>query len=511
MAPRTHVLARRGLLGVAVLLLAASVQAQSVDVDVVSRQFTVFVDDPAIDFVSCQITLLADDPMLDVVSCQITVLADDPMFDVVSRQVSVLVVENMTPVADAGPDQTVNEGILATLDGSGSSDPEKSALTFEWTQIGGPSVSLNLADPVYPTFLAPSVPVGGATLTFQLRVNDGQLTSEPDAVDVTVKNVNHPPVADAGADQTPAEGAPVTLDGSGSYDPDGESLTFSWAQTSGPTVSLSGGDAAKPTFAAPWVGPDGATLTFELIVSDGIDGGTDTMNVFVENVNHPPTANAGPDQTVNEGSPVTLDAAASTDPDLDPLTYTWTQNSGTPVTLSDPASAKPTFTAPFVSPGGERLVFGLVVSDGLANSGPDEVTITVQNINDPPACALAQASPGLLWPPDHKMVPVKIVGVTDPNKDSVNITVLDVTQDEPVTGLGDGDTSPDAIIQAGGTVLLRAERAGNGNGRVYRITFQADDGQGGKCTGTVTVCVPHDRKAPACVDDGQLYQSQHQP
>jgi hypothetical protein len=153
-------------------------------------------------------------------------------------------------------------------------------------------------------------------------------------------------------------------------------------------------------------------------------------------------------------------------------------------------------------------VFELVVSDGLAASPTEAVTITVYNINDPPACHLAQASPALLWPPDHKLVPVGIIGVADPNNDQVTITVTGITQDEPVDGLGDGDSSPDGIARSG-DVLLRAERAGGGNGRVYRVSFQADDkvSLGGSCTGTVTVCVPHDRKPGACVDDGQRYDS----
>lgn len=72
--------------------------------------------------------------------------------------------------------------------------------------------------------------------------------------------------------------------------------------------------------------------------------------------------------------------------------------------------------------------------------------------------------------PNHKLVPVGIVGVTDPDNDQVTLTVTGVTQNKPVNGLGDGDTSPDAVIQ-GSNVLLRAERAGNGNGRVYRVTI----------------------------------------
>jgi hypothetical protein len=131
------------------------------------------------------------------------------------------------------------------------------------------------------------------------------------------------------------------------------------------------------------------------------------------------------------------------------------------------------------------------------------VTVTVLDFNDPPVCAPASVSPDRLWPPNHKLVPVTMVGVADPNNDRVTVTVTQVRQDEPVNGLGDGDTSPDAVLQPG-QVLLRAERAGNGNGRVSQVFFTADDGLGGGCTGAVTVCVPPNRQA-VCVNGGLDY------
>ncbi len=415
---------------------------------------------------------------------------------------------NQPPVANGGPDQTVDEEAPVTLDGSGSSDPDSDPLTYDWTQAAGPAVTLNLTDPVHPTFTAPTVPVGGATLTFQLVVNDGQIDSDPATVNVAVKNVNHAPVADAGSDQTLAEGSLVMLDGTGSYDPDTDPLTYSWVQIPDPTVTLVGADTAEPTFTAPFVGAGGETLTFELTVSDETDISSDTVNVIVENVNHDPVADAGPDQTRDEGTLVSLDGTASSDPDNDPLTYEWVQLSGPTVTLSDPATPTPTFTAPpVVAMASVTLEFELTVDDGFDVVASDTVVITVLDTNAPPACDLAQPSLAMLWPPNHKLIPVTITGVSDPDDEEVLITILDVTQDEPLNGLGDGDTAPDAVIQ-GDTVLLRAERAGGGNGRVYRISFMADDGVAGVCTGSVTVCVPHDKgQGSNCIDDGQLYDS----
>jgi Beta-propeller repeat len=125
--------------------------------------------------------------------------------------------------------------------------------------------------------------------------------------------------------------------------------------------------------------------------------------------------------------------------------------------------------------------------------------------NQPPVCRAAQASPAVLWAPDHQLVPIAIMGVTDPDGDAVTITVTGVTQDEPVNG--NGNTSPDAVIQAG-AASVRAERSGNGNGRVYRISFTADDGKGSSCSGAVTVGVPHSqKKGLTAIDDGQGYTS----
>src|SRR5205823_2285328 len=126
----------------------------------------------------------------------------------------------------------------------------------------------------------------------------------------------------------------------------------------------------------------------------------------------------------------TLNGTASSDPDGETLTYTWTQTGGTTVTLSDVHAGTPTFTAPLApSHGQETLTFQLVVDDGLASSAPSEVTITVVDVAAPPVCGLAKASSVSLWPPNHKLVSVGIVEVTDPDNDQVTLTITGVTQD----------------------------------------------------------------------------------
>ncbi len=141
--------------------------------------------------------------------------------------------------------------------------------------------------------------------------------------------------------------------------------------------------------------------------------------------------------------------------------------------------------------------------DGNTTDG-DGCSSTCALENEPPVCTGAMAGPSTVWPPNHKMVSIGISGVTDPDGDPVSITATSVFQDEPVPG-----TSPDATLSP---LAVRAERNGNpktpGNGRVYHVSFTADDGQGGTCTGEVTVCVPHDQgNGSTCVDEGPLYDS----
>jgi hypothetical protein len=371
--------------------------------------------------------------------------------------------------------------------------------------VAGPPAGLSDTTSPVLTFTAPGVPSGGATLTFQLTVSDGVHTSTPDTVDITIRNVNQAPVADAGGDQTVREGSLVTLHAGDSFDPDSDALTYQWTQIAGAPVSLSDPAVAQPTFTAPTVGSGGDTLRFVVTVGDGTAASTDEVAIVVTNLNQTPIANAGSDQTVDAGTAVTLSAAASTDPDGDALIYSWTQVSGPLVALSGADSALARFTAPAAGPNGGTLVFQLTVGDGSSVGEPDTVTVTVRDANQPPSCDRAVASPKRLWPPNHRFTPVRITGIADPNDRRVRVTITSVTQSEPVSGHGDCGTSPDALVH-GKHLLLRAERDGHGTGRIYDVTFKATDAKGAACTGTVSVCVPHDRRG-ACIDTGKRYNS----
>jgi hypothetical protein len=104
------------------------------------------------------------------------------------------------------------------------------------------------------------------------------------------------------------------------------------------------------------------------------------------------------------------------------------------------------------------------------------------------------------------MIQVHILGVTDA-QDNATITINSVTQDERTNGLGDGDTPVDAVI-SGDSVLLRAERSGKGDGRVYTICFTATDPEA-SVNGCVKVMVPKSKKTDIAIDSGQAYDSTH--
>lgn len=134
---------------------------------------------------------------------------------------------------------------------------------------------------------------------------------------------------------------------------------------------------------------------------------------------------------------------------------------------------------------------------------------TKEWVNNPPDCSTVAPSATSLWPPNHKLVPVTLTGGTDPDGDPVTITITGVTQDEAIDGLGDGDTSPDAQVgSSSDQVLLRAERSGTGDGRVYRIAFTGSDPAGATCSGEVTVGVPHNQGPKGSpVDSGLVVDS----
>ncbi|MDC0708405.1 hypothetical protein POL68_07995 [Stigmatella sp. ncwal1] len=251
---------------------------------------------------------------------------------------------------------------------------------------------------------------------------------------------NGKPVAVISGPATVAEGSPtpVTLDGSGSTDPDNDPLTYKWRQTAGPSVTLSSTIPNKPTFAVPAVTAD-TLLTFELVVNDGtLDSEPTAFSVTVTNVNQAPSASAGEDQTVNAGDTVTLKGVAS-DPDGDALTYAWsvlTLPEGIAIELTGATTATPSFKAPSSSTGKTlTLTFVLIVSAGGQTSAPDTVTITIQMPNRLPV----GKTPATFEEKEGTAVTLDASQSEDPDGDEV--TFLWTQTGGPVVKLTGADTA----------------------------------------------------------------------
>lgn len=326
--------------------------------------------------------------------------------------------DNLPPIADAGPDATgtVNQRVL--LDGSGSSDPEGAALTYVWTFASLPTGSARGSADLYDstTDHASFIPDVSGTYVLGLTVSDGISWSDVDYVNVVVDSENHRPIADAGTGETlsPCNGSTVRLDGWGSYDPDGDPLTYKWSVSSVPSGSTATDanfdDATKPDAKFTWdvVGD----YTFSLQVSDGkLTSAEDvvTMTVTDPGTNHAPVANAGSDQSISasadctssdyvwscqpcDAQKVTLDGSSSTDADGDNLSYHWyddTDSAASAPTIDSPYTAytvvhTPQVDATYGTAKSTTMTVTLQVAD-CSSTDSDDVTITV-------ACTGAKAS-----------------------------------------------------------------------------------------------------------------------
>jgi PKD repeat protein len=333
---------------------------------------------------------------------------------------------------------------------------------------------------------------GGDSFTF--RANDGTVESNVATVAITVTPVNDPPQANDQALSTPEDTpVPVTLTGS---DVDGDLLTFT--VVSGPSHGQLTGAAPGLTYtpAPNFNGSD--SFTFK--AGDGTaDSNVATVTITVTPVDDPPVAN-NQSLTTPEDTPLPVTLTAD-EVDGDPLTF---------VVVTGPAHGTLSGAAPNLvytpAPnyhGPDSVVFR--VNDGHSDSNLATVAITVTPVNDPPVCEAAQIDGPQLWPPNHVMAQLQVRGVDDVDDDPVTVQATSVFQDEPVNAQADGDTSPDATLSP---LQVRSEKSGQGDGRVYHIRFRGTDGQGGTCTGTVQVCVPHDQSPTVtCGDGGPLYDS----
>jgi hypothetical protein len=194
---------------------------------------------------------------------------------------------------------------------------------------------------------------------------------------------NATPRANAGSDQYDLlPGDLVQLDGSGSSDLDDDPLDFEWRIVTRPAGSVA--TVTNPDFVTAQVYVDRAGLyEIELLVSDGVADDMDVVKLQVDEANQPPRADAGLDARVSKGAVVQLSGSASSDPEGDTLEYYWEFVNRPPSSSSTltNTSVQPAVAPRFTADQAGVFTMSLVVSDGMYDSAPDLVSITVEDPN----------------------------------------------------------------------------------------------------------------------------------
>ena len=203
----------------------------------------------------------------DVMIFQLTVIDDQGLK---SQDICIVNIapNNTSPQAIAGEDQEIISGSKLILDASSSYDTDDSISAYRWFQTYGPPVVMSDPTNEKPVISIPKV-LSKKILKFRLIVTDTAGFQSKDVCKVVIHPSNRPPVAEAGESITAYEKNNVRLDGSNSYDPDGDPISFFWKQLSVPDVILSDPNDVQPVFVAPEVdSSEKLTLVFELSVED---------------------------------------------------------------------------------------------------------------------------------------------------------------------------------------------------------------------------------------------------
>jgi len=207
------------------------------------------------------------------------------------RLTLIVVPENNKPIVDAGPDQVVDENTIGSVFCS-AFDVENDPLTYTWTANSSDFLIHNPSNPS-TTFTAPSV-LSSKQVELTCSVSDGTVTASDSLIVMVQNTLSLDIVANAGPDQIVNEKVKITLDGSQSFDPENQPLSYIWTQTSGEAVMINSENSVMTSFTSPTVANNEIKiLVFELMVYD--DNGReafDTLVITVDPVNAPPIAEA---------------------------------------------------------------------------------------------------------------------------------------------------------------------------------------------------------------------------
>jgi hypothetical protein len=303
---------------------------------------------------------------------------------------------NQPPVANAGSNQTITLPTnTVSVNGSASKDPDGVIVSFNWTQISGPSQG-TIANAASVSTTITNLVQG--IYIYKLTVTDNGGATGSDTMTITVNAaVNQPPVANAGTSKTIT--LPVnstSLDGTKSSDPDGTIVSYSWSELSGPsTATISSASTATPTVSALVAGK----YVFVLTVTDN-SGATSTaqVNITVSSAtNTNPTANAGANQTITlPVNSVSVDGSASVaSSGSSIISFGWAEISGP----SQGTIANPNNVSTVISNLAQGIyVFQLTVTDNNGNTGVDSITVAVNTAMNQPPVANAGTSKTITLP-----------------------------------------------------------------------------------------------------------------
>ena len=393
---------------------------------------------------------------------------------------------NRSPVVDAGADQSVTVGAQSTVTAV-ATDPDADPLTYAWTVETRPAGSTAALSATNTPSVSLTPDVAGAYV-LRVTVSDGRggETSDEVTITATAAGMNRAPVANAGFDLNGTETIPLSLDGTASFDPDGDDLTYTWSIVSRPdgsTASIIAANAVTASFTPDLEG----VYVVELEVSDGEFTSTDTATIEVEPFNHPPTGTltiAGGAQVL-AGASVTA-TASFTDADGDPLDFSWTLvapagSAATLVLSGDETEA--TFTADVpgdyqvsvsVTDGGKTTQAQVTVAAFPVIDGTYTTDFTLTFIS-----SFCQEPLGL--EPGESQIRDMVVTQTSPSRATLGISALiPHVQSDPSASL-----SPSGLAVFDGPIVLLTgtdppEIAASGN---ITQQFQFENGPASPATG----------------------------
>jgi hypothetical protein len=402
-------------------------------------------------------------------------------------------------VTNVAPDATMNVApasvplSAATVHAHvGMTDPGADAwsCTFDWgdlsTTTTAPSTTATCdAD---HTYTAPG------SYSVSVHVIDGDGGSDDDLGSVTVKAppalTGLPTDGPGGAPGgTITEGSPFAIGGTVAG-----ASSLHWTATGGTGTCTFAADAVPTSVTC----TDNGTYELTLTAVDGF-GQTSTSSFHLLVTNVAPTLLVASPAAGSSPRTVTFTGNVFDPGTGDTHTCTINWGDGSPAETVAAVGGTCTAAHTYAGSVASTVITATAKDDDNAVS---DIVMRALNFNRPPVCSAVAPNIAVLWPANHKLVLITLSGATDPDGGPLSYEITGVRQDEALNAAGDGDTARDAQLASGGSVWIRAERSGTGDGRVYTISFRVSDSDGASCTGSVQVSVPHSVNKPAVKTPG---------